>query len=108
MDMLSQRLQPSITANPSATIKLYNGSGTTEVGAVEVGTTITPRYVATLDDGAYTYEGTTGVSATSYAVSSTGRKTVDGATAETVEDSATTASGAFNSFIVERYSSFTL
>ena len=108
MDMLSQRLQPSITANPSATIKLYNGSGTSEVGAVEVGTTITPRYVATLDDGSYTYEATTGVSATSYAVTSTGRKTVNGATDATTEDSASVASGTFSQFTVDDDTSYKL
>lgn len=103
-DMLSQRLQPSATPTaPAASITLYTDGSTKKVTAnvVEVGTTINPYYVASLSTGSYTYGPATGITATSYAVSSTGRKTVDGATAETAEDSATTSSGAFNSFIVD-------
>jgi hypothetical protein len=70
-------------------------------GAVEVGTTINPSYTASLSAGSYTYGPATGVVASSYSVTSTGRKTVDGATADTVEDSATTATGSFDSFIVD-------
>ena len=104
MDMLSQRLQPSATPTaPAASITLYTDGSTKKVpaGVVEVGTTINPYYVASLSAGSYTYGPATGITATSYTVNSTGRKTVDGATAETPEDSATTASGAFNSFIVD-------
>ena len=104
MDMLSQRLQPSATPTaPAASITLYTDGSTKKVtaGVVEVGTTINPYYVASLSAGSYTYGPDTGITATSYAVSSTGRKTVDGATADTKEDSATTASGAFSSFIVD-------
>lgn len=103
MDMLSQRLQPSITSNPSAAITLYIDGATKSktAGAVEVGTTINPYYVASLNDGAYTYEQTTGVTAKSYSVTSTGRKTVDGAAADATEDSATTPNGSFSSFVVD-------
>lgn len=103
MDMLSQRLQPSITSNPSAAITLYIDGATKSktAGAVEVGTTINPYYVASLNDGAYTYEETTGVTAKSYSVTSTGRKTVDGAAADATEDSATTPNGFFSSFVVD-------
>ena len=104
MDMLSQRLQPSATPTaPAASITLYTDGSTKKVtaGVVEVGTTINPYYVASLSAGSYTYGPATGITASSYAVNSTGRKTVDGATAETVEDSATAASGAFDSFIVD-------
>ena len=104
MDMLSQRLQPSATPTaPAASISLYTDGSTKKVaaGAVEVGTTINPYFVASLSAGAYTYGPATGITATSYSVTSTGRKTVDGATADTVEDSATTASGAFDSFVVD-------
>lgn len=104
MDMLSQRLQPSATPTaPAASITLYIDGSTKKVpaGVVEVGTTINPYYVASLSAGSYTYGPATGITATSYTVNSTGRKTVDGATAETPEDSATAASGAFNSFIVD-------
>lgn len=103
MDMLSQRLQPSNPTNPAASITLYMDGATKKsaAGAVEVGTTVTPSYTASLSAGSYTYGPATGVVASSYAVTSTGRKTVDGATADTVEDSATTATGAFASFIVD-------
>lgn len=104
MDMLSQRLQPSATPTaPAASITLYMDGSTKKKTAttVEVGTTINPYFVASLSAGSYTYGPATGVVASSYSVSSTGRKTVDGATSETAEDSATTASGAFDSFIVD-------
>jgi hypothetical protein len=70
-------------------------------GAVEVGTTVTPSYTASLSAGSYTYGPATGVTATGYTVSSTGRKTVDGATTDTKEDSATTATGTFDAFTVD-------
>ena len=109
MDMLSQRLQPSATPTaPAASITLYTDGSTKKVtaGAVEVGTTINPYFVASLSAGSYTYGPATGVAATSYSVTSTGRKTVDGATTDTVEDSATTASGAFDSFVVDDNTSY--
>lgn len=109
MDMLSQRLQPSATPTaPAASITLYTDGSTKKVtaGAVEVGTTINPYFVASLSAGSYTYGPATGVTATSYDVTSTGRNTVDGATADTAEDSATTASGAFDSFIVDDNTSY--
>ena len=104
MNMFSKRLQPSATPTaPAASITLYTDGSTKKVtaGAVEVGTTINPYYVASLSAGSYTYGPATGITADSYTVTSTGRKTIDGATADTVEDSATTSSGAFNSFIVD-------
>ena len=109
MNMLSKRLQPSATPTaPAASITLYMDGSTkkSSAGAVEVGTTVNPYYVASLSAGSYTYGPATGVAATSYSVASTGRKTVDGATAETIEDSATTSSGAFNSFIVDDDTSY--
>lgn len=111
MDMLSQRLQPSATpTQPAASITLYTDGSTKKVtaGVVEVGTTINPYYVASLSAGSYTYGPATGITATSYSVSSTGRKTVDGATADTAEDSATTSSGSFDSFIVDDDTSYKL
>ena len=100
MDMLSQRLQPADPTAPAASITLYMDGATKKstAGAVEVGTTVTPSYTASLSAGSYTYGPATGVVAS---VTSTGRKTVDGATADTTEDSATTATGAFTSFIVD-------
>ena len=111
MNMFSKRLQPSATPTaPAASITLYTDGSTKKVtaGAVEVGTTINPYYVASLSAGSYTYGPATGITANSYAVTSTGRKTVDGATTDTVEDSATTSSGAFNSFIVDDDTSYKL
>ena len=103
MDMLSQRLQPANPTAPAASITLYMDGATKKsaAGAVEVGTTVTPSYTASLSAGSYTYGPATGIVASSYSVTSTGRKTVDGATADTAEDSATTATGAFTSFIVD-------
>ena len=103
-NMLSKRLQPSATPTaPAASITLYTDGSTKKVtaGAVEVGTTINPYYVASLSAGSYTYGPATGVTADYYSVTSTGRKTVDGATADTVEDSEVAQSGAFDSFIVD-------
>lgn len=111
MDMLSQRLQPSSTPTaPSASITLYTDGSTKKAtaGAVEVGTTINPYYVASLSAGSYTYGPATGVTASSYSVSSTGRKTVDGATSDTAEDSATAKEGSFSSFIVDDDTSYKL
>lgn len=104
MNMLSKRLQPSATpTQPAASITLYmDGSTKSKTAtAVEVGTTINPYYVASLSTGSYTYGPATGITASSYSVISTGRKTVDGATEETSEDSATTSQGAFETFIVD-------
>lgn len=103
MDMLSQRLQPGNPTAPAASITLYMDGATKKsaAGAVEVGTTVTPSYTASLSAGSYTYGPATGVVASSYSVTSTGRKTVDGATVDTAEDSATTATGAFASFVVD-------
>ena len=109
MNMLSKRLQPSATPTaPAASISLYIDGSTKKVaaGAVEVGTTINPYYSASLSAGSYTYGPATGVAATSYSVTSTGRNTVDGATADTAEDSATASSGAFDSFIVDDDTSY--
>ena len=111
MDMLSQRLQPSATPTaPAASITLYIDGATkkTTAGTVEVGTTINPSYTASLSAGSYTYGPATGVAASSYSVSSTGRKTVDGATADTKEDSASTATGSFDSFVVDDDTSYKL
>lgn len=108
MDMLSQRLQPSTPTQPKASITLYMDGSAKKLAAtkVEVGTEIDPYYVASLSAGSYTYGPATGVTATSYSVTSTGRTTVDGATADTVEDSATTATGGFTKFTVDDDTSY--
>ena len=105
MDILSQRLQPTITKQPSASITLYRDGASKKVaaGIVEVGTVINPSYTASLSSGSYTYgpNAGTGVVATSYSVASVGRGTVDGAIAGAAEDSATTSTGSFDSFTVD-------
>ena len=111
MEILSQRLQPSSSpTQPAASITLYMDGSTKKstAGAVEVGTTVNPYYVASLSAGSYTYGPNTGIVASSYSVTSTGRKTVDGATSSTAEDSATTSSGAFVSFVVDDDTSYKL
>ena len=109
MNMLSKRLQPSSTPTaPAASITLYMDGSTKKsaAGVVEVGTTINPYYVASLSKGSYTYGPDTGIAATSYSVTSTGRKTVDGANEETPEDTGTTATGSFGSFVVDDDTSY--
>ena len=109
MNMLSKRIQPSATpTQPSANITLYMDGATQSktATAVEVGTTVNPYYVASLSKGSYTYGPDTGIVAKTYEVASAGRKTVDGATDETTEDGATTAQGAFSSFVVDDDTSY--
>ena len=111
MDMLSQRLQPSSTpTQPAASITLYMDGSTKKqtAGVVEVGTTVNPYFVASLSAGSYTYGPATGVTADYFSVSSTGRKTVDGANADTPEDSEVAASGSFASFVVDDDTSYKL
>lgn len=102
-------MQPNDPIQPSINLTLYMDGTTKEKSAtaVEVGTKVSPYYVATLDTGSYTYGPTpTGVTATSYTITSTGRKTVGGATDETPEDVSTASSGAFAEFIVNDDTSY--
>lgn len=86
--MLSQEEQPTIT-------KAVDGSVTlTGAGAKEVGTSFTPSYTTSFTKGAYSYDSDTGVSVTAYAIS------------DTNDNSATTASGSFDSFTVEDSTSY--
>ena len=98
-NILAQELQPVRESSPTVTNTVKANGSTTR--SYEVGTKVIPSWVASLSAGSYTYGPATGITASSYSVSSTGRKTVDGATSSTAEDSATTASGAFDSFIVD-------
>lgn len=110
LNMLSKRIQPGNPTNPSTSITLYM-DGTTQkktAGSVEVGTTINPYYTTSFSKGSYTYGPDTGVTADKYTITSTGRKTVDGATETTVEDSATATKGAFDSFVVDDDTSYKL
>ena len=108
-ELLSKRLQPADPTEPEASIVLYtDGAAQSKTaGSVEVGTTINPYYVASLTSGSYTYGPETGVVAESYTVTSTGRASVSGAVVGiTEEDSATTASGAFDAFVVDDDTSY--
>ena len=92
MDMLSQRLQPAITANPSISITLN------EAGAKEVGTEVTPTYKTGTNDGAYTYEATTGVTFSGWNIETVNRNTVhEGAELQ----KATATTGSFTKFVVD-------
>lgn len=94
MDMLSQRLQPAITANPSISITLN------EAGAKEVGTEVTPTYKTGTNDGAYTYEATTGVTFSGWNIETVNRNTVHEG-AELQKETATATTGSFTKFVVD-------
>jgi hypothetical protein len=101
MDMLSQRLQPSITTNPSISVTLN------QAGAYEVGTEITPTFSVSGNDGAYTYEATTGVTFSGWEVKTSGRKTVHEGSSLS-EESATSTSGSFTKFTVAEDTNYKL
>ena len=88
--MLSQRLQPTITSNPTVSITF------SQAKAYEVGTTVNPSYTASLIAGSYTYGPETGIAATAWEVTNS-----DGG-------SATTASGSFDSFEVTDDTNYTI
>lgn len=89
MEILSKRLQPSITTQPSVSSFSLTGAG-----AVEAGTTFASMsYSAgTFEDGAYTYESTTGAKVTKWEVkrvtdkATTSIYTVEGDTLEAGTD----------------------
>lgn len=90
-EIFLKRLQPSIKSNPSASITLTNA------GAKEVGTEFDPQYTTSFSDGAYTYEETTGVKATAWAISMNGvdytTATGDGDTFTVTDDTNVKATG---------------
>lgn len=67
-DIFSKRLQPKITARPSASITCNNLPASKALYRYEVGATFTPKWSVAFEDGAYTYSNSTGVSPTSYTV----------------------------------------
>lgn len=80
LDMIvAQEKDPTATA-PAVSVTL------TGAKAVEAGTTITPSYSASLNAGSYTYGPATGITASSWAIS------------DSKNNTATTASGTFDSF----------
>lgn len=93
MEILSKRLQPTITAQPS-----ISGFALTGAGAVEAGTTITPSYTAgTLSAGSYTYGPATGVTASHWKVE---RVTNSGSTTIIDKDETSLAAGTDDSIII--------
>jgi hypothetical protein len=93
--MLTATLQPKITANPAANVKLHNGTSYVDDNIVlEVGSTFTPNYSASLSAGSYTYGPSTGITAKTWTVT------------DTNGNSATTASGTFDSFTVTDSTSY--
>lgn len=80
--IMAEEKNPIIT-KPSASIKL------TPSGAKEVGTEVTPSYVSAFNPGAYTYDTSTGVTATAWSITDTNGNT------------STTQNGSFDAFIVE-------
>jgi len=86
-EIFSKRLQPKITANPTATIDLNQAKDANK--SYEVGTEITPSYSAKLSAGSYTYGPATGITASTYTVTDS-----DG-------HSSSSSSGSFPAFIVE-------
>lgn len=81
-EILSKRVQPTITSNPA--VDLTFG----QANAYEVGTTVSPTYSASLSAGSYTYGPATGITATSWEISDTAGNTAD------------TASGSFANVVV--------
>ncbi len=86
--LLSQRIKPTITTNPSISLTLSGASAT----AYEAGSELTISYVATLNPGAYTFGPATGIEASAWSV-----KLMDG---DTVLQTLTTNEGTFDAVII--------
>ena len=95
--ILAQEVKPSISANPAVTTKLANNTtpGTGNV-AVEGGTTITPKWSASLSAGSYKYGPATGITATSWSVTDN-RKDIDSTLTNETSD---TNSGTFADLVL--------
>lgn len=83
MSSIMAKEENPIITKPSASIKL------TPSGAKEVGTEVTPSYVSAFNSGAYTYDTSTGVTATAWNIT------------DTKGNSSATQNGSFGTFIVE-------
>ena len=81
-EMMSQRIQPTITAQPGVSLTF------SQAKAYEVGTTVTPSYTASLSAGSYKFGPATGITATDWTVT------------DTKGNEASTATGSFPSFVV--------
>jgi hypothetical protein len=94
--LLSQRIQPAITANPSISLTLSGASAT----AYEAGSELIISYVATLNPGAYTFGPATGIEASAWSV-----KLKDG---DSVLQTLTTNEGTFDVVTITDDSALTI
>lgn len=95
--IFTKRLDPAITSTPGANVKLLNnGSYTNDNIVLEVGSTFTPSWSASLSAGAYTYGPATGITATSWEIT------------DTNGNSATSATGSFDQITITDNTSYTI
>lgn len=86
---LTKESNPTVT-QPTVTVKISNGASSTPAGSnisVEAGTSITPKFSATLSSGAYQFGPATGITASTWSVTDTKKNTA-----------VTSASGTFPEF----------
>lgn len=95
--ILAQEEAPSITSNPAVTTKLANNTtpGTSNI-TVEGGSTIIPKWSASLSAGAYKYGPATGITAKTWSVVDN-RNSVD---SSLTNETSTTSSGTFTSLVL--------
>lgn len=113
-DMFDQTLQPGNPTSPSiGNVTIRNGSSGNYVNSdlsFEVGTTVTPAYSVTYDDGAYTYTAKTGANATTWTV--TNNVTPAGSSTPTVgsinANGQVTATGTFPAITIGDTTSYTI
>ena len=94
--LLSRRIQPTITTNPSISLTLSGASAT----SYEAGSELTISYVATLNPGAYTFGPATGIEASAWSV-----RLMDG---DAVLQTLTTNEGAFDTVTITDDSAFAI
>ena len=90
-EMLSKRVQPSITANPSVGNVAISPSGAVEAGTIIASVTGSK---VTFDDGAYTYEAATGVTVTGRTVTRVTSPAASGGDVTVADDGSFTDTGA--------------
>ena len=90
-EMLSKRVQPSITANPSVGNVTISPSGAVEAGTIIASVTGSK---VTFDDGAYTYEAATGVTVTGRTVTRVTSPAASGGDVTVNDDGSFTDTGA--------------
>lgn len=90
-EMLSKRVQPTITANPSVGNVTISPSGAVEAGTIIASVTGSK---VTFDDGAYTYEAATGVTVTGRTVTRVTSPAASGGDVTVADDGSFTDTGA--------------